>query len=204
MDESVARTIIFLGQGIGALIWVVAMRSLRRIVAAPSEISHDTLVEHDLKRTQSVLLKSALDHKSQTSPEGVHVVDDQDGRISFQLSGGSTVECVMDESYDGTHVQATADLSALKRRYRYIMTGLVVFLIPAVVLGVGYVLLHFAVPSPNPGVRWQCAQICQIAHVLWPPFLVSKLFHTHVQHADNFVRKLLVTAQLAGDDLAAT
>ncbi len=36
-------------------------------------------------------------------------------------------------------------------------------------------MIAFVLPSPEPAVRWQSAQIFQIVHFLWPPFLFAAL-----------------------------
>ena len=202
MDESVARTIVLLGMGIGTMVWLVTLRALRRIVNSPAETFQETTVEHDLKTTQRALLHAALNHKSQLSPNGVQVLNDEPDFVTFDLSAGTQVTCELEDTYEGTKIFATADYAHVRRRYRYIMTILVVFVIPLVVCSVGYVLLRFAAPSANPGMRWQCMQILQISHALWPPFLVSKLFHTNIDHANGFLRNLLVSAKLASDNVS--
>lgn len=200
MEESVAQTIVLLGMGIGAMIWLIALRALRGIVNTPDETFQETTVEHDLKTTQKALLQAALNHKSQLSPNGVQVLSDEPDFVTFDLSAGTQVTCELEDTYEGTKIFATADYAHVRRRYRYIMTTLVIFVIPLVVGGIGYVLLRYAVPNANPGVRWQCVQILQIAHALWPPFLVSKLFHSNIDHANGFLRNLLVSTRLAGDN----
>jgi hypothetical protein len=203
MDESVARTIIYLGMGIGLLIWLVALRSLRRIVNMPGTTFQETTVDHDLKTTQRALLRAAMNHKSQLSPNGVQVINDDLDFVTFDLSAGTQVICELEETYEGTKIYATADYAHVRRRYQTVMTILVVLVIPIVVVGVGYVLLRYAAPSANPGVRWQCVQILQIAHALWPPFLVSKLFHSNIEHANVFLKNLLVSAKIASDNVPA-
>ncbi len=79
------------------------------------------------------------------------------------------------------------------------MTGLVFFVMPIVVIGLGFVLLRFVASHPNLAIRWQAVQVVQIAHVLWPPFLVSKLFQWRVTQAQGFMRTSLASARLAED-----
>ena len=34
----------------------------------------------------------------------------------------------------------------------------------------------FVVPHPDPAIRGQVFQMCQVAHFLWPPFLFAGLY----------------------------
>jgi hypothetical protein len=69
---------------------------------------------------------------------------------------------------------ATYELDARPLRRRLGRVALVVALaagLPTVV-GVGVLIWWFVLPSQAPAVRWQVLQTFQIAHALWPPFLV--------------------------------
>lgn len=67
--------------------------------------------------------------------------------------------------------------------------GLPVLLVLATVLWV------FVVNSDNPTIRWQVFQSFQVVHVLWPPFLLMRLYRTGKTHARTFVSNLLRSIQ---------
>jgi hypothetical protein len=39
-----------------------------------------------------------------------------------------------------------------------------------------WVIYSYVISSPDPALRWQTIQMLQVAHFLWPPFLVSALY----------------------------
>ena len=45
----------------------------------------------------------------------------------------------------------------------------------AALVGVPWLMFALVLPSPNPSVRGQCLQAAQMAHFLWPPFLLAFL-----------------------------
>lgn len=62
-----------------------------------------------------------------------------------------------------------------------------------VMIAVGTIIWLLVVPHPNPVVRWQVLQTLQVAHVLWPPFLVMHFYGAGRRHARTWVSNLLGT-----------
>jgi hypothetical protein len=75
-----------------------------------------------------------------------------------------------------------------------ILAFFVVLLMPATIVGVAAALWHFAAPSPAPAARWQAVQVVQMAHVLWPPFLIYGLWSKQRSMARDAASNLLVLA----------
>lgn len=180
MTEEVAKVILFAGLGVGVVVWLFGVRCLNRMRAASSILRKEGVVpgksEADALR---VFLKCAVDKE-------YRIVERRDAGATIEMpvyaqwrspSVGPIVQISVDfqDQYGGTAYVATADFTRMDRKYTRIMSGLVLLLVPAVVVGVGLALWMLAVPHQDPNVRAQAIQVVQISHALWPPFLVYTL-----------------------------
>ena len=55
--------------------------------------------------------------------------------------------------------------------------GAAVLMLGLIALVVGFLVMQtYVISSPNPAVRGQVFQMCQVVHFLWPPFLFGGLY----------------------------
>jgi hypothetical protein len=99
--------------------------------------------------------------------------------------------------HDTTRVTYLLGFDRLVKRVRNISLAIILGIGLPTLLIVGGVIWFVVVPSQAPGVRWQVFQTLQIAHALWPPFLVLGLYNTGRRHAKTYFSNLLSTLELA-------
>jgi hypothetical protein len=73
---------------------------------------------------------------------------------------------------DGCRVEYSLDASPLGARYR-VTTLILLGLGAAAILAAAVLFPTLILTSDNPGVRGQTAQVVQLVHLLWPPFLLT-------------------------------
>ena len=93
---------------------------------------------------------------------------------------------------DGTLLSVQLDWARGARMFGFLMGLLVLVIQPAVILGIGGGLWHWVASDPDGGVRSSAWQVVQVAHVLWPPFLVY-LLHRHLRRQARAVIEQLVS-----------
>lgn len=64
------------------------------------------------------------------------------------------------------------------------------------ILIVGMVVWYFVVQSNDPIVRWQVFQVLQIAHALWPPFLIMGFYRIGRYQSKNFIESLIASIEV--------
>ncbi len=199
METTLASSIVYCTMAVGGLIWLVALWSLRRLLATEPYVTEQSTIPQPKQSVQRAVLQAALRGQTPSVEAGAHFLEETGDSLTFQLAGGTLVCFSFQEDYHGTHVEGAVDLARTKQTYGRVMAGLVLIVMPVVILATGWVLIRFVAQSPNAVVRWQAFQILQIAHVLWPPFLVSKLFQTRLTYAPGFTRSAIATARFAQD-----
>lgn len=97
------------------------------------------------------------------------VVFEPSGRPMGGFRGGRVK---FEPARSGTRVDYAVEVSS-----RGIMIGawIALALGLAAVIGGPWLVFAYLLPSPNPNVRAQAFQLCQISHFLWPPFLLAYL-----------------------------
>ena len=75
--------------------------------------------------------------------------------------------------------------------FGFLMGLLVLVVQPAVILGIGGALWHWSASDPTDEGRRMAWQVVQVAHVLWPPFLVHAI-HRHLRRQARGVIDQLV------------
>jgi hypothetical protein len=68
--------------------------------------------------------------------------------------------------------------------------------LPALLI-VGSVVWFIVVNHADPSVRWQVMQTLQIAHALWPPFLLLYIYRSGRRHGRTFVSNILSSLEIA-------
>ena len=100
-----------------------------------------------------------------------------------------------DTGHGTVEVKYSIGFERLGQGLRKICLALILGLGLPVLLVLATVLWVFVVNSDNLHIRWQVFQGLQVVHVLWPPFLIMRLYRTGKTHARTFVSNLLRSIQ---------
>jgi hypothetical protein len=189
VNEDTAKLVISAGAAIGVIVWLVAVQLFRRMAESPV---YETLEAPVPGKTPTEAMKAIVANAGQIAaqarlarPEETVMEITQHGvfsRIEARREGGQTL------------LVAEIDDSACRRRYQRFLALFVVLLMPVTIVGVSAGLWHFAASSVTPSVRTQSVQVCQIVHVLWPPFMLYGVWKTQRRAAHDAVSNLLVIA----------
>ncbi len=101
--------------------------------------------------------------------------------------------CHLDQTMEGTRVEYTIDPSDLTGTYR--AWGLAILLLGSTaILAAAVVFPVWVIPAEEGAIRGQTAQVVQLAHFLWPPFLITsqarKLRALTVERVQDFLRNM--------------
>ncbi len=80
----------------------------------------------------------------------------------------------------------------LRRVALYVILGVG---LPTILI-IGMALWYFVVQSNDPIVRWQVFQTLQIAHALWPPFLIMWFYRIGRRQSKNFIESLIASIEV--------
>jgi hypothetical protein len=119
----------------------------------------------------------------------VKVVDRTDDHVAFEWAGqidGQGMAVPATEAYRRGFVRFSP-LGNGRTRIEYLIDapsgrwllamGGIFQLLGLVAIVAGFWAIEtFILPSPNPGIRSQVFQMCQVVHLLWPPFLFASLY----------------------------
>lgn len=98
---------------------------------------------------------------------------------------------------DTTRVSYVLGFDRLVRRVKIAALAIIFCIGLPVMLIVGGLVWYLVLPSPAPSTRWQVLQTLQIAHGLWPPFLILSLYSTGRRQSKTYFSNLLSTLELA-------
>jgi hypothetical protein len=191
MDEQIAKAVIVTGASIGVFLWLLVLRLYRKMAEAP-EIEHVESVAVDKSPEEAVkaIIEKCAQFGGQVRlerPNATTVVVTQAGvqmTISASRVGGKTV------------LAADVDDRSLRRKMQLALAVFVLLVMPITIVAVAAALWHFAAPSATPAIRWQCVQILQISHILWPPFLIYFLWKKLRSAAVNAVTNLMIVTSV--------
>jgi hypothetical protein len=175
MNEATARFVVFAGVAAGASVWLLVLARWRalRSLAGPLSV-RVTARNASLEDVERGVLELALARQWRC-------VSHEAGAIVLRLPLGADLRVQLRRALSRTEALVESDVAPLDRRFaRWV--GAFLLVIPAVVGGLAFLLLHLAVPSTLPAIRGQSLQILQIVHVLWPPFLLTFL-HARIRSA---------------------
>jgi hypothetical protein len=106
--------------------------------------------------------------------------------VEFEYLGNNTTRVSYELGYE-----------RLAKRMRSISLGIILLVGLPVMLIVGGLIWHIVLPSDNPSVRWQVLQTLQIAHALWPPFLLVTIYSMGRRQSKTYFSNLLSNLELA-------
>jgi hypothetical protein len=120
----------------------------------------------------------------------VTVLDQSDDRVAFEAMPGLGARFLRRGvlNFHSIGADRTAiDYSVLvPRRTGLLAAAWIIQAIGLVALIVGFLAIHsWVAPHPNPAVHWQSAQMVQVIHFLWPPFLFGALYRRVQTHVRN-------------------
>ena len=194
MDEDTAKAIVIAGVSIGAIVWLMVLKQLIRMRKQATRV-HREVTLHNLSKKQAMTaLLRLLTEPNQTTPytpinSPLRILERSADRVNFESHKCETMVEFRDRG-SGVNVETEFDCSRIHNFYTRILTLFVVTFIPAAIYAATYIIWRYVIPNPNPGVRWQVVQICQIVHVLWPPFLFSHQYKQARSIAEAFVDML--------------
>jgi hypothetical protein len=189
MDEQIAKAIIIAGASVGVLVWFLVLRLYRKMAEAP-EIAHVEAVVGDKSPEEAIkaIVEKCGQFGSQVRlerPSATTLAITQAGvqmTIAASRSGGKTV------------LAAAIDDRSLRRKMQLALAAFVLLVMPITIVAVATALWHYAAPSATAGIRWQCVQIVQISHILWPPFVLYFVWKRMRDTAVNVVTNMMVVA----------
>ena len=167
MSAETAKMMVMIGVAVGVLFWVLGLILFLKVKAAPSH----------LKRRLGTLRKSpeeTIDLLIPLAGARGRVVERTDRSLSVDVVKAVLVFRIeSDTSGEALHVEA-----GLRRFSTGSTVGLALFtfvLQPIAIIAAAVLIMELAVPHKNPAVRGQAAQMFQIIHFLWPPFLIAHI-----------------------------
>ena len=195
MDPETGQLVVVAITSVGALVWLTALATMLRAsrdggvtsVKAAERFEIDgqfpagTIVGEAEVEGQPEELSTKLAGLLARDGMGpgcpVKIVARDRREVTFEPAGSSMI------GFRGGRIRLTP--SGARTRIDYaIRTSPRGYLIGGwMALGLGLVALiaapslvyFYVLPSPNPNVRAQSIQVCQMAHFLWPPFLFAHL-----------------------------
>lgn len=185
MDEQAAKMVIAAGGGVGVLFWLIAIGLYRNLAAAENPRRYDSIVKG---RQPAETIDRLLQEGQLFSPQA-RLERIADNRLVEQQMGVS-LELEATRQGSDTRLAATVDDSTLTHRFQLGLGAFVLIVMPTVIGGVVAALWHLVAPSDKLAVRWQALQVLQIAHVLWPPFLIYFIWRLLHKQAGNSAANL--------------
>ena len=189
MDEQVAKAIIVAGASIGVVVWILVLRLYRKMAEAP-EIEHVVAVAGDKSPEEAI--KSIVEKCGQFGSQAR--LERPNATTLAITQAGVQMTIAASRSGSKTVLAADIDDRALRRKMQLALAGFVLLVMPITIVAVAAALWHFAAPSATAGIRWQCVQIVQISHILWPPFVIYFVWKKMRDAAVNAVTNMMVVA----------
>jgi hypothetical protein len=106
--------------------------------------------------------------------------------VAFEYLGNNTTRVHYKLGYD-----------RLARRMRSIALGIILLIGLPVMLIVGSLIWYKVLPSDDRHLRWQVFQTLQIAHAIWPPFLLVAMYAMGRRQSKTYFSNLLSNLELA-------
>ncbi|MEM8866182.1 MAG: hypothetical protein AAGF31_11620 [Planctomycetota bacterium] len=217
MTQEVATLVFAAIMGIGVLAWLCSLTltlKLGRPTEAPSQFTIEDERRHDVitgeltvrASAEAVLqqLASTLRQPNVGMPLTLFkVIEKSPRRLVVKKKGPllcnqpptlyfSEAEFDVEPvGGDEMRVSYVLGFDRLTQRLKRTNLGLILGLGLPVLLLVGGLVSWFILPTENPALRWQVLQTMQIAHVLWPPFLVLGLRSMGRRQSQHFIEGLI-------------
>jgi hypothetical protein len=185
MAPETAYLVIGGGMLLAGAVWVVCLRLLQRQRGWPR-------VEQGHWRLPGLDPLQAVDRALYLVAGATRVRRQGEYGLAVAL-GGCIARLDFDSRTGGAELTARLDWTRGARMFGFLMGLLVLVVQPAVILGIGGALWHWFASDPTEEGRRTAWQVVQVAHVLWPPFLVHAI-HCHLRRQARSVIDQLVVA----------
>jgi hypothetical protein len=222
MDENVAKLVFAAIMTIGFLVWLWSLQKAlglgrsrvkadwRMVPEEPPAADGETgsrTVRGEPGQLSQALARTLLEHGNNPAGPAFEITERSSRRIELktasntsQTAGSYFSEAVIDFERvggDTTRVSYTLTYDRLLRRTRRIALAIIFGVgLPLMVI-LGGVIWFAVIPSASPAVRWQVLQTLQIAHGLWPPFLVIGVYNSGRRQSKMYFSNLLSTLEVA-------
>jgi hypothetical protein len=225
MDAEIARLIFAVIMVVGFLIWLWSLQMALGIGRAtvtpdwrmlseeqPTQTNTESgarTVRGTPEKLSATLARLIVQHNVGTFGSLFEVVERSPQRIVLRKNGPlmcnqppslyfSEAELTFEPvSHDTTRVSYVLGFDRLARRVKIVTLSIILGIGLPVLVIVGGLIWYFVLPSPNPAVQWQVFQTLQIAHALWPPFLILGLYRAGRRQSKTYFSNLLSTLELA-------
>jgi hypothetical protein len=177
---------LVIGGGIlvAAVVWAICLRLLQRQHGWPR-------VEQGVWRLPGLDPATAVSQALSLVAGSTRVRRRGESGLVVAL-GGCVARLDFTPAEGGAELIAQLDWTRGARMFGFLMALLVLVVQPAVILGIGGALWHWFASDPTDEGRRTAWQVVQVAHVLWPPFLVHAI-HRHLRRqARQVINQLVV------------
>ncbi|HEV3143553.1 MAG TPA: hypothetical protein VGZ47_06665 [Gemmataceae bacterium] len=210
MSSETAEIVLAIVCTIAAIVWLVALWFLvwcYRSAVQPAPIENE-LGENDpaskdwvrgtveIEAPMQGLADKAAALFTKISSGSLSITEKTQDRLVFQRVGPAVAGLpergeIQFSALGGNRTQA--DYAMQVRGHHGLLVGGVIFQTLGLIalVGGGWAMYEFCVPSPNPDVRGQSFQMIQIIHLLWPPFLFGGLYRARRRMQINQIWFLL-------------
>ena len=183
MAPETAYLVIGGGILVAGAVWAICLRLLQRQRAWPR-------VEQGRWRLTGFEPAQAVDRALYLLAGSTRVRRQGERGVTVAL-GGCVARLEFTSLGGHTELVARLDWTRGARMFGFLMGLLVLVVQPAVILGIGGTLWHWFASDPTDEGRRTAWQVVQVAHVLWPPFLVHAI-HRHLRSQARAVIDQLV------------
>ena len=198
MDVLTAQLVVLAVCFVGILVWLTALMKFRKLNQLHTNlhiVQKVPVLAEDTRHNILAAIVARPQIPSHTTPV-IDVLKRDANHIQLSLNESVAVDLELDEQYDGTEVTASCDFTAAHRKWMLLLGQYIVFIMPAIILGLGAFLFFKVAPAGNPAIRWQVVQAVQIVHFLWPPFLFIALLRQKNRAVMRTVDQLLMAAEI--------
>jgi len=224
MSEDVAKLIFFVILGAGILAWMITLqralqlgRPARESLPAafddpqpsPSEWQTGTIT---LRGNREAVSKTVLRSLAQLYfgmfASVFKIQQYEDGRIALKKVGPlicnlpaglyfTEAEIAFRDAAPGTvEVCYRLGYGRLIGKLRKIALAIILGIGLPVIVIVGAAVWFFVIPSPQPGIRWQVLQTLQIAHAIWPPFMILWFYSIGKRQSKTLIENVIRSAEI--------
>jgi hypothetical protein len=222
MDENVAKLTFAAIMTIGFLVWLWSLQKAlglgrsrektdwRMVPEEPTAGDTETgsrTVRGEPEQVSQALARMLMEHGNNPAGPAFEITERTSRRIALksgskacQTAGAYFSDATIDFERvggDSTRISYRLTYDQLLRRTRRIALAIIFGVgLPLMVI-VGGVIWFAVIPSAASAVRWQVLQTLQIAHGLWPPFLVMGIYASGRRHSQMYFSNLLSTLEVA-------
>lgn len=218
MSPDSARLVILIAAAAGGLVWLISVAIAARLLRRKYDPYNPEASDYDVSGTTRVngkpaALAETITERLVSSSTGFmgtqcKILKSTPEQIRFQLGVSASdsdgyrrpglssceIELRLRDIGETTEVAYLIDIGHLRRKMALIALGINVLGLAAVTVLPAALYIYVA-PHPDPAVRWQAVQVCQMVHLLWPPFLMLGLYQRTKRLAANAVETLIANLQ---------